>query len=156
MTIIKLNLKGSKYASTPYASHLDLSFKIQFEDAQRGLFVFPSPPIHNYWRYSTSHPKEQYVLCKHITPTADRRLKVFGTQKNKLKVINKSSLGLKTAWKAISISDITKDKLAFCVCFFIWKFLQGLKCTVCENECEISIVCGYCIGFVWEWSRFFF
>lgn len=44
MTIIKLNLKGSKYASTPYASHLDLSLKIQFEDAQRGLFVCVPPP----------------------------------------------------------------------------------------------------------------
>lgn len=106
MTIIKLNLQGSKYAS-----HLDLSFKIQFEDAQSTERAICVPPIHNYWRYSTSHPKEHYVLCKHIT--ADRRLKVFGTQKNKLKLINKSSLGLKTAWKAISISDITKEKCMF-------------------------------------------
>lgn len=86
-----------------------LRFSLKMHRAQRGLFVFP--PIHNYWRYSTSHPKEHYVLCKHIT--ADRRLKVFGTQKNKLKLINKSSLGLKTAWKAISISDITKEKCMF-------------------------------------------
>lgn len=90
MTIIKLNLQGSKYAS-----HLDLSFKIQFEDAQSTERAICVPPIHNYWRYSTSHPKEHYVLCKHIT--ADRRLKVFGIQKNKLKLINKSSLGLKPA-----------------------------------------------------------
>lgn len=86
------------------------------------------------------------MLCKHIT--ADRRLKVFGTQKNKLKLINESSFKSLQVLRQLEKQFLFLTSLKINVCFFICKFLQGLKCTVCENECEILIVCGYCIGFV--------
>lgn len=61
MTIIKLNLKGSKYASTPYASHLDLSFKIQFEDAQSTERAICVPP--NTQLLEIQHKSSKGALC---------------------------------------------------------------------------------------------
>lgn len=54
------------------------------------------PIIHYLFSHTlegdTSHPEEQYMLCKHID---DGRLKAFCTQQNKIETINKSSSILK-------------------------------------------------------------
>lgn len=62
MTIIKLNLQGSKYASTPYASHLDLSFKIQFEDAQSTERAICVPPPYTITG-DTAQVIQRSIMC---------------------------------------------------------------------------------------------
>lgn len=87
--IIKQNLQGSNDQTHHMHPILiwakGFTLKIQWEAYLYYLFSHALSG-------DTSHPEEQYVLCKHIT---DKRLKAFCTQKNKMKAINKSSSAVK-------------------------------------------------------------
>lgn len=89
ITIIKQNLQGSNDQTRHMHPILiwakGFTLKIQWEAYLNYLFSHALSG-------DTSHPEEQYVLCKHIT---DRRLRAFCTQKNKMEEINKSSSALK-------------------------------------------------------------
>lgn len=103
-----------------------------------------------------NHSKEQYVLCKHIALWQEiRGWRLFCTQKNKLKLINKSTSVCETTWKAISISDVTSVKCSvpptcYTTCLYlgwVWYLhmvlIKSLSGNMSQNQLQINYILLY-------------